>query len=162
MSNVVFLDIDGVLNTRTSCVVAPSGQYKGIDASRVGILKKAMDTGGFDGVVLTTTWKNIRKDNADYIYMTDLLKRHSIQIHGETEDKFLAGREWGILKYLEDHPEVDDFVIIDDQHFGFDNSSKLWDSFIDTKGRGIENSEYASKTPSVPAMLFMDGLRKGD
>lgn len=159
MSNVVFLDIDGVLNTWTSCVVAPSGQYKGIDESRVSILKKAMDIGGFDGVVLTTTWKDIRKDNEDYIYMTDLLKKHKIQILGQTEDKFLAGREWGILKYLDEHPEVEDFVIIDDQHFGFDNSSKLWDSFIDTKGRGIENSEYASKTPSIAAMLFMDGIK---
>lgn len=50
-------------------------------------------------------------------------------------------------------------MIIDDQHYGFDNSSKLWDSFIDTKGGGIENSEYASKTRSVAAMLFVDGLK---
>ena len=44
MRNVVFLDIDGVLNTWTSCVVAPSGQYKGIDASRVAILKKKAES----------------------------------------------------------------------------------------------------------------------
>lgn len=159
MSNVVFLDVDGVLNTRTSCVAAPSGVVIGIDESRVGVLKKAMDIGGFDGVVLTTTWKNLRKDNVDYLYMIDLLKKHGIQIHGQTEDKFLAGREWGILKYIELHPEVEDFVIIDDQHYGFDDSSKLWDRYLDTKGLGIENSEYASKTPSISAMLFMDGLR---
>lgn len=158
MSNLVFLDIDGVLNTWTSCVVAPSGQFKGIDESRVEILKKAMDIGGFDGVVLTTTWKDIRKDNEDYLYMVGLLEKHNIHVHGQTEDKFLAGREWGILKYLEDHPEVDDFVIIDDQHYGFDDSSKLWERYLDTKGLGIENSVYASKTPSVSAMLFMDGL----
>ncbi|MCR5273079.1 MAG: hypothetical protein K6E13_08855 [Lachnospiraceae bacterium] len=159
MSNVVFLDIDGVLNTRTSCVAAPSGVVIGIDESRVGVLKKAMDIGGFDGVVLTTTWKNLRKDNVDYLYMTDLLKKHGIQIHGQTEDKFLAGREWGILKYIDLHPEVEEFVIIDDQHYGFDNSSKLWDRYLDKKGQGIENSEYASKTPSISAMLFMDGIR---
>ena len=159
MSNVVFLDIDGVLNTRTSCVAAPSGVVIGIDESRVGILKKAMDIGGFDGVVLTTTWKNLRKDNVDYLYMTDLLKKHGIQIHGQTEDKFLEGREYGILKYIEEHSEVEDFVIIDDQHYGFDDSSKLWDRYLDTKGQGIENLEYASKTPSISAMLFMDGIR---
>lgn len=67
MSNVVFLDIDGVLNTRTSCVAAPSGVVIGIDESRVGIFKK-----------------------------------HGIQIYGQTEDKFLAGREYGILKYIEE------------------------------------------------------------
>ena len=48
--------------------------------------------------------------------------------------------------------------IIDDQHYGFDDSSKLWERYLDTKGLGIENSVYASKTPSVSAMLFMDGL----
>ena len=117
-----------------------------------------MDIGGFDGVVLTTTWKDIRKDNEDYLYMMGLLEKHNIHVHGHTEDKFLVGREWGILKYLEDHPEVEDFVIIDDQHYGFDDSSKLWERYLDTKGLGIENSVYASKTPSVSAMLFMDGL----
>ncbi len=160
MSNVVFLDIDGVLNTWSSCVVAPSGQFKGIDESRVQILKSVIDAGGFDGVVLTTTWKNIRKDNEDYIYMISLLEKYGITIIGQTEDKFLAGREWGILEYIEDHPEVDDFVILDDQHYGFDNHRKLWESYLDTKGLGIEKSEYASDTPSISAILFMDGLKQ--
>lgn len=159
MSNVVFLDIDGVLNTRTSCVAAPSGLVVGIDEPRVGVLKRAMTAGGFDGVVLTTTWKDLRKDNEDYLYMTGLLEKHGIKIYGQTEDKLFAGREWGILKYLEDHPEVEDFVILDDQHYGFDDSNKLWERYLDTKGKGIENSEYASKTPSISAMMFMDGLR---
>ena len=30
MSFVVFLDVDGVLNTTSSCVAAPSGLYKGM------------------------------------------------------------------------------------------------------------------------------------
>ena len=160
MSNVVFLDVDGVLNTRTTCVPAPSGTVIGIDESRVGILKKAMDIGGFDGVVLTTTWKDLRKDNVDYLYLTGLLEKYGIQIFGQTEDKLYAGREWGIFKYLEDHPEVEDFIIIDDQHYGFDDTRKLWDRYIDTRGEGIENSVYASKTPSISAMLFMDGLHE--
>ena len=160
MSNVVFLDIDGVLNTWTSCVVAPSGEFKGIDDSRVRILKSAMNIGGFDGVVLTTTWKNIRNDNEDYLYMINLLEKYGITIHGQTKDKFLTGREWGILEYLENHPDVEDFVILDDQHYGFDDHRKLWESYIDTKGLGIENSEYASETPAISAMLFMNGLRQ--
>lgn len=36
------LDVDGVLNTRTSCVAAPLGLYKGVDYLRVELLAAAM------------------------------------------------------------------------------------------------------------------------
>ncbi|MBS7340156.1 MAG: hypothetical protein KIH00_07920 [Lachnospiraceae bacterium] len=41
MSFVVFLDVDGVLNTRTTCERAPSEMYKGIDEARIKILANA-------------------------------------------------------------------------------------------------------------------------
>ena len=37
----VFLDVDGVLNTRTTCERSPEG-YKGIDDARVEILSKVL------------------------------------------------------------------------------------------------------------------------
>ena len=41
MKFVVFLDIDGVLNTRTTCERTPDG-YKGIDDARIDILAKVI------------------------------------------------------------------------------------------------------------------------
>ena len=64
-SFVVFLDVDGVLNTKRSCVQAPSGIYVGVDDARIAILSNSMKQTGADGVVLTTTWKNMREDDED-------------------------------------------------------------------------------------------------
>ena len=71
MSFVVFLDVDGVLNTRTTCERAPSEQYTGIDELRIRILAGAMRECRASGVVLTTTWKNLRPDHEDYIYLKE-------------------------------------------------------------------------------------------
>jgi len=57
-------------------------------------------------------------------------------------------------------PEIEEFVILDDNHFGYNGYSKLWESFIDTHGMGIEHSSAASKTPSIAAILFVDAIKK--
>ena len=54
MSFVIFLDVDGVLNTVKTCVHTPEG-YTGVDDARVLLLAKAMKQVGADGVVLTST-----------------------------------------------------------------------------------------------------------
>ena len=160
MNFVVFLDVDGVLNTRTSCVHAPSGVYVGVDEARIVILSNSMKQTSADGVILTTTWKDLREDDEDYIYLVESLDKHGIKILGKTKEERFTRREEGILKYLELHPEIEEFVILDDQHFGFEDYSKLWESFIDTQGMGIEHATFASKTPSVPAILFLDAIKK--
>lgn len=159
-SFVVFLDVDGVLNTRRTCVQAPSGIYVGVDDARIAILSNSMKQAGADGVVLTTTWKNMREDDEDYLYLVKSLEKYEITVLGKTKEEWVTRREDGIQKYLESHPEIEEFVILDDQHFGFEDYNKLWESFIDTQGRGIEYSITASKTPSVPAILFLDAIRK--
>lgn len=60
MSFALFLDIDGVLNTRTTVVGAPSGRT-GIDESRVRLLKKALKQFGKAEIVLTSDWKLMRR-----------------------------------------------------------------------------------------------------
>lgn len=157
VSFVVFLDVDGVLNTVKTCVHTPNG-YTGIDDARVALLAKVMKQVGADGVVLTSTWKQMQEDEEDYIYLVKKLDKYGIEIFGKTKEERVLEREEGVLTYLENHPEIVDFVIIDDQQFGFTYYSKLHDSFIDTKGMGIENSVTASKTPSVAAILFIDAI----
>ena len=160
VTSVVFLDVDGVLNTRTSCVHAPSGIYVGVDEARILVLSKAMEETYTDGVVLTSTWKNMKSDEEDYVYLLTNLEKHGIKVLGKTEEKRTSQRELGVLSYLESHPEIEDFVILDDQHYGFDGYRKLFESFLDTQGKGIEHSILASKRPSVHAMLFLDAIRK--
>lgn len=75
-------------------------------------------------------------------------------------ENYFSEREEGILRYLEMHSEIEEFVILDDLHFDFEDYRKLWESFIDTRGKGIENSVFASKTPSISAILFLDAIHK--
>ena len=156
---VVFLDVDGVLNTQTTCVYAPSGTV-GVDKTRIDILSKAMKETWTDGVVLTSTWKYLREDNEDYIYLVKSLRNYGISLLGKTQEERTGQRAAGILDYLEEHPLINDFVILDDQRYGFDLNRILWESYIDTQGRGIEHSVLASKTPSIHAMLFHEAIQK--
>lgn len=162
ITSVVFLDVDGVLNTKNSCVSAPSGTYVGIDKARVFVLANAMKKTYSAGVVLTSTWKDMRNDSEDYIYLLSSLEKYGIRVVGKTEEERTSQRELGILNYLKLHPEIEDFVILDDNQFGFDGYRKLWESFLDTQGKGIEHSVLASKRPSIQAMLFLDAIRKGE
>ena len=157
--SVVFLDIDGVVNTRKTCVYAPSGCV-GIDEERLAILSNSMKYVGVDGVVLTSTWKTMDASAEDYIYMIEKLDKYGITVLGKTEEERFTEREEGVLKYLNEHPEVEEFVILDDQHFGFMYYNKLLESMLDTQGKGIENSVAASKTPSVAAILFQNAIQK--
>ena len=162
MRFVVFLDVDGVLNTKTSCVVAPSGEYKGIDGSRLKILGRAIEYAGADGVVLTTTWKDLPKNHEDYKYLKNGLEKYGVKIVGETKEKWGSQREKGIIDYLEQHKEIEEFLILDDQQYGFRDHRKLWQNFLYTEGNGIENAVYASKTPTVTAMFFKEGIDNKD
>ena len=157
MSFVVFLDVDGVLNTMKTCVHTPQG-YTGIDDARVELLAKVMKQVGADGVVLTSTWKQMQEDEEDYVYLVKKLDKYGIKILGKTKEERVLEWEEGVLAYLETHPEIEDFVIIDDQHYGFNYYNKLYESFIDTRGMGIENSVAASKTSSVAAILFIAAI----
>ena len=51
---------------------------------------------------------------------------------------------------------LDEYVILDDNTFDFSNYPKLWERLLLTNG--IENTEYASKTPAIEAMLFLEAI----
>ena len=64
----------------------------------------------------------------------------------------------GIIKYLQSHPEIDDYVILDDHEFDFMDYTQLWERLLLTDG--IERAEFASRTPEVEAIIFMDYIWK--
>lgn len=58
MKSVVFLDVDGVLNTRTTVKRTPCG-YTGIDDARVKILANAFKRYEYDEIILSSDWKEL-------------------------------------------------------------------------------------------------------
>ena len=59
MKFVIFLDVDGVLNSRTTVQRSPEG-YKGIDDARVEILANAIKKYGSADIVLSSDWKMMK------------------------------------------------------------------------------------------------------
>ena len=144
MKFVVFLDVDGVLNT-------------GIDDARVKILANAIEKCGGGEIILSSDWKNLDKDHDDYKYLVSKLAQCNLKISGHTTDRALE-RGKGIKEYLELHPEIEEYVILDDYTFEFEHYKKLWERLLLT--RGIENVRFASRTPAVEAILFENYIKE--
>lgn len=155
MKFAVFLDIDGVLNTRTTVERTPDG-YTGIDDARVDIIAKAIKKYGDADVVLSSDWKELKQEDDDFIYLTSKLEKQGLKLAGKTSDHWNKRGE-GILRYLDSHPEINEFVILDDDRFDFQDYPKLWERLLIT--RGIERAVFASDTPAVETIIFLDYIK---
>ena len=152
---VVFLDVDGVLNSKTTVQKTPEG-YRGIDDARVEILSKVIEKMGGGDIVLSSDWKEMESTQEDYVYLVSKLEKYGLTLSAHTEDQMYK-RGAGIQVYLENHPEIEEYVILDDNLFGFRNYPKLWERLLLTNG--LERAEYAAKTPAVETMLFRDYIQ---
>lgn len=152
MSFAVFLDIDGVLNTKSTCETTPDMRV-GIDDLRVAVLAGALRKYGGGEIILTSDWKMNRPESGDYKYLVEKLAKYRLQIADKTTDKGFQRGE-GILRYVKEHPEIDEYVILDDNLFDFQDYPALWERLIRTNG--IERAEFASETPRTEALIFKD------
>ena len=135
---VIFLDIDGVLNTPSS--ESPCGEYIGIDDDKTKLLADIVKRTKAE-IVLISTWKKYwRKEEKlkplqDYsaTYLDERLKKFGIKAADKTKDKcdgkYLSRGE-GILEYIERN-KVEKYVILDDFQFDYDGCG-LTDCLIKT------------------------------
>lgn len=82
---VVFLDVDGVLNSRTTVQRTPEG-YQGIDDARVELLSNVIRRMGGGDIVLTSDWKEMKATQEDYLYLISKLEKYGMHISAKTED----------------------------------------------------------------------------
>lgn len=59
---------------------------------------------------------------------------------------------------MESHPEIDEYVVLDDNEFDFRDYPNIWERLLLTNG--IERVKFASKTPAIEAILFMDYIKE--
>lgn len=93
----------------------------------------------------------------DYLYLLEKLDLYGLDISGKTKDQG-NNRGEGIINYLKSNPEIDDYVILDDHKFDFMDYTQLRERLIVTDG--IERAEFASRTPEVETMIFMDYIKE--
>jgi hypothetical protein len=152
---VVFLDVDGVLNSVTTVQRTPNG-HVGIDDARVEVLAKSIQKYGGGDIVLSSDWKEMKPTDDDYLYLVSKLGVYGLIISGQTQDRGYK-RGAGIMAYLGAHSEIEEYVILDDNKFDFQDYPKLWERLLLTNG--IEKAKFAAQTPAVEAIVFMDYIK---
>ena len=126
---VIFLDIDYVLNN--SETKEHIGHITGVDPDLLELLKKIVDI--LDAkIVLSSTWRtywtpDLKNDGVNNWrgsspfrfgrYLNIKFAEHGLEILDKTPDIAWWKRAEEILNWLKDHPEVDRFVILDDEDF---------------------------------------------
>jgi len=122
---VIFLDIDGVLNSE---MLKDKNENEKIDINAVKLLKNLMDQSGAV-VVLSTGWRlwfddNMATDDVDAKNIYNILSQYGIDIYGKTPDfstdeirirrTFSEVKAKEIVAWLENHYDVEKYVILDD------------------------------------------------
>lgn len=115
---VIFLDIDGVLNSDEYFDKIEGqnihGIEKDIDVETIKLLKKAIEETGAK-VVLSSSWR-YRKRAQD---LKQLMFECGVTVHSSTPYlENVRGEE--IKQWLKEHPDTEDFVLLDDE---------VWDSY---------------------------------
>ena len=130
---IIFLDIDGVLNSDEYFDKIKNLNINGIendiDVNKIVLLKKSLDETGAK-VVLTSSWRYTRKAQE----LKQLLLIYGIIVDCTPFIDNERGIE--IKKWLQEHNDVQDFVILDDEIFD-SYDEKLMEKLIkisDTNG----------------------------
>ena len=141
---IIFLDIDGVLNSKAYDYKRNWNEQTYIDETRLPLLKKIVDETGAR-IVLSSTWrehweKQSEKCDGDGIYMNNTFQKFGLEIYDKTPYLGLsADRPEEIKAWLECAEEpIESFVIIDDYRYGW---GSLADNFVKTNpnfGLGLE------------------------
>ena len=132
---IVFLDIDGVLNSREYDRTRDKSKLTNIDETRIPFVKQIVEQTGAV-IVLSSTWRmhwnnDKNKCDEDGLYMIDIFGKYGVEIYDKTPDLgYFVDRPDEIKQYLiELGEEVESFVIIDDYRYGWGDLS---DRFVRT------------------------------
>lgn len=116
---VIFCDVDGVLNNARTKARSPSG-YTGVSDTLIKNLKRIVtETGAV--IVLSSDWRLVCDDpehGKDYRYLIRKLRfAGNLKITDHTADISWRLRGLEIRTYLNEHPQVTEYVVLDDLPF---------------------------------------------
>lgn len=122
-NNIIFLDVDGVLNCTTTKHTIKN--YTGLDDNKIAILKEMVDMMNAK-IVLSSTWKYewhpYRKDEQDaFAMILDYhLQDQGLVIVDKTVDPYDGLRGHGIIDWIKKQKNgVGKILILDDETFDF-------------------------------------------
>ena len=145
---ILFLDIDGVLNSREYDRRRDWNEQSNIDKTRLPLLKRIIESTGAK-IVLISSWRSHWNSDGALCdeagrYMNDLFAEYGLSVYDKTPCLAGARRKDEVAAWLSAHAgEVERFVILDDCAFGWE---ELSDSYIHTNphfGMGLEEEHVA-------------------
>ncbi len=151
---VIFLDIDGVLNSRAYDRKRNWNEQTDIDETRLPLIKEIVDATGAK-IVLSSTWRqhwdrDTNRCDEDGLYINKIFAKFGLSIFDKTPDLGITVlRRDEISKWLEGADvEIESFVIIDDYRYGWGDLSE---HFVKTEPNfrlGIEK-EHVEKAIEI-------------
>lgn len=154
---ILFLDIDGVLNSREYDRHRNWNEQTDIDETRLPLVKEIIDKTGAK-IVLISTWRSHwNRDESlcdeDGMYINRLFSKYGLTIYDKTPDLgLLSKRKDEVKAWLAEHTgEVERFVILDDYRFGWDGLSDFYIHTNPNYGLGLEE-EHVEK-----AIVLLNG-----
>ncbi len=132
---VIFLDIDGVLNSPVYNAKRNSNALSFIDETRLPLIKEIVDETAAK-IVLSSTWRQHWDKNKQLcdeygLHIDKVFKKYELNVFDKTPELgFFSSRRDEINRWLNDTSEkIESFVIIDD--YGYD-WGELSDYFVKT------------------------------
>lgn len=133
---VIFLDIDGVLNTQETFIkwkekYKKTGIYDlEIDEYRIKYLKDIIDRTKAK-IVLSSSWRYFFKKennliipkNSEGVELCEMLKKYDIEIYDITKKNEYLTREEQIKAWINEN-NADSFIVIDDEKLDIENQIK--------------------------------------
>lgn len=116
--NIIFLDIDGVLNNEATFVLTP---HKYMEPACVEFLKGALELIPDCSIVITSTWRRSGElqeffNFVSYRNCSEIFEPLKQYLHEDFAVRNLRGKIRGeeVAEWLLRHPEVEKYVCIDD------------------------------------------------
>ena len=131
--NLIFLDIDGVLNSRTT--KEKCGPYRGIEESKVLLLRSLVEK-TYARIVLISSWKEWwfkkkqYKSKQDDLanYLDDCLYKAKLEVWNKINDDFALGRGDAINQFIDylkrKNIMINNYVIFDDEMFDYKETNQ--------------------------------------
>lgn len=147
---VMFLDYDGVVNNVIWDFDKNMARYNFPDDGCVNDLQavrwisQICEDFGMD-VVVTSSWR-LRSNYKECLLNAGFKGGNII---GRTPVLLNSSRSEEISEYLKEHPDIEEYVIVDDESFDFDDCSTLCNHFHQVKGDGFYYTDFCELTKLI-------------
>lgn len=156
---IIFLDIDGVLNSSEYRKKMGRKYYSEIiDRSKMPLLKEIVEATGAK-IVLSTSWRKFWNEGDPQLdsagqHINTVFAEFGLQIHSKTPVRENAGRDAEIREWLEGKQYIDGYVILDDQDFAWSETSLPHFIRTDVNGNGLEDGQVQTAVDVLNGKLL--------